>query len=134
MGFCKPRDPAGVGTGSAAAAPPVIASGIGRFSHKTSRIRQSGKIVDPRGTHEATGQPTRATGAVIGSFVNFARGGMMPRFVPDFKWMAPAKDLDYELVKAINTARLVMKRRNVRMSAQYENIIRNLHEQVRRSN
>lgn len=74
------------------------------------------------------------TGAVIGSFVNFARGGMMPRFVPDFKWMAPAKDLDYELVKAINTARLVMKRRNVRMSAQYEKIIRNFHAQVRRSN
>jgi UDP-N-acetylglucosamine diphosphorylase/glucosamine-1-phosphate N-acetyltransferase len=73
------------------------------------------------------------TGAVIGSFVNFARGGMMPRFVPDFTWMGTGKDVDYRLAEAISTARLVMKRRNVKMSAQYEKLIQDFHEQVRRS-
>ena len=73
------------------------------------------------------------TGAVIGSFVNFARGGMMPRYVPDFTWMGVGKDVDYRLSEAISTARLVMKRRNVRMSTQYEKLIQDFHEQVRRS-
>ena len=72
------------------------------------------------------------TGAVIGSFVNFARGGMMPRFVPDFTWMGPGKDVAYRLTEAISTARLVMKRRNVKMSARYAKLIQGLHEQVRR--
>jgi UDP-N-acetylglucosamine diphosphorylase/glucosamine-1-phosphate N-acetyltransferase len=73
------------------------------------------------------------TGAVIGSFVNFARGGMMPRFVPDFTWMGVGKDVDYRLAEAIDTARLVMKRRNVKMSPKYERSIQDFHEQVRRS-
>lgn len=73
------------------------------------------------------------TGAVIGSFVNFARGGMMPKSVPDFTWMGPGKDVGYRLAEAISTARLVMKRRDVKLSAQYEKLIQNLYEQVRRS-
>jgi hypothetical protein len=74
------------------------------------------------------------TGAVIGSFVNYARGGLMPRYVPDFKWLAAGKDQDYEITRAISTARIVMKRRSVKMSVKYERLIRDLHEQVRRGN
>jgi len=74
------------------------------------------------------------TGAVIGSFVNFAGGGMMSRYVPDFNWMIQNKHDNYDLERAISTAKIVMKRRNVRMSKQYERVIRNFHEQIRRCN
>ncbi len=73
------------------------------------------------------------TGTVIGSFVNFARGGMMPKYVPDFRWMSTDQDQDYDLNKAIDTARVVMRRRDVEMSVQYEKVIRAFHGQVRRS-
>jgi UDP-N-acetylglucosamine diphosphorylase/glucosamine-1-phosphate N-acetyltransferase len=74
------------------------------------------------------------TGAVIGSFVNYAGGGMLPRYVADFKWAIQEKQKPYELDKAIKTAKIVMKRRNVKMSKQYESIVRTLHDQIRRSN
>jgi len=74
------------------------------------------------------------TGAVIGSFVNFAGGGMMPASLSDFRWLTPDKDEDYDLQKALSTAKTVMKRRNVKMSKQYERMIRTLHGQIRRGN
>jgi UDP-N-acetylglucosamine diphosphorylase/glucosamine-1-phosphate N-acetyltransferase len=73
------------------------------------------------------------TGAVIGSFVNFAGGGMMPRFVPSFRWLTTGKEEKYDLGKAISTAKVVMKRRGVKMSKQYEIMIRTMHGQIRRS-
>ncbi len=74
------------------------------------------------------------TGAVIGSFVNFAGGGMMPRFVRDFQWIVGREEEDYDLEKAIRTAQIVMKRRNVNMSRQYKETIRFLHGKICRSN
>ena len=70
------------------------------------------------------------TGAVIGSFVNFAGGGMMPTFVPDFRWLTADKDEGQDLDKALSTARVVMKRRNVKMSKRYELVIRAFHEKI----
>ncbi len=64
------------------------------------------------------------TGTVIGSFVNFFGGGMTPRFIPSFKWLGPGIDEIYDLDKAIETARVVMKRRQVEMTPSYENRIR----------
>lgn len=64
------------------------------------------------------------TGAVIGSFVNFFSGGMMPRFIPSFKWFGPGIIQDYDLEKAITTARIVMERRGIKMSKEYEALIR----------
>jgi hypothetical protein len=74
------------------------------------------------------------TGAIIGSFVNYAGGGMMPRYVSDFKWVIGKSKKPYELDKAISTAKIVMKRRNVKMSKQYEAVVRTLYGQIRRSN
>jgi UDP-N-acetylglucosamine diphosphorylase/glucosamine-1-phosphate N-acetyltransferase len=64
------------------------------------------------------------TGALIGSFVNFFGGGMMPQYVPDFTWLTVDKQESYKLSKALATARLVMKRRGKRMTKQYEKLIR----------
>ncbi len=69
------------------------------------------------------------TGTVIGSFVNFFGGGMTPRFIPSFKWLGPGIDETYDLEKALETARLVMKRRQVDMTSSYENRIRAFYKQ-----
>lgn len=69
------------------------------------------------------------TGTVIGSFVNFFGGGMTPRFIPSFKWLGPGIDETYDLEKAIETARLVMKRRQIEMTSSYENRIRAFYKQ-----
>ena len=77
------------------------------------------------GDHTKTGIGTLIpTGAVIGSFVNFFGGGTMPQFVRSFRWLTRERQEDYNLEKAIATAKIVMKRRNMRMSKKYEGLIR----------
>lgn len=102
---------------------------IGRREIDTGQVKLGCFI----GDHTKLGIGTLIpTGAVIGSFVNFAGGGMMPVFVPDFRWLTAEKEEDYDLQKALNTAQTVMKRRNVKMSKQYERMIRTFHDQIRR--
>jgi UDP-N-acetylglucosamine diphosphorylase/glucosamine-1-phosphate N-acetyltransferase len=80
------------------------------------------------GDHTKTGIGTLIpTGAMIGCFVNFFGGGMMPRYVSDFKWVSGTRQTSYELDRAIATARTVMKRRDVEMTAEYEKIIRQVY-------
>jgi len=77
------------------------------------------------GDHTKTGIGTLIpTGAVIGSFVNFFGGGTMPSFVRSFQWLTTERQEDYDLEKAITTAKIVMKRRDIRMSRTYEGLIR----------
>ena len=77
------------------------------------------------GDHTKTGISTLIpTGAIIGSFVNFFGGGMMPKYVPGLKWLSTTKQKNYDLARAIATARIVMQRRNVKMSKHYEELIR----------
>ncbi|MGQ9701355.1 MAG: putative sugar nucleotidyl transferase [bacterium] len=64
------------------------------------------------------------TGAVIGSFVNFFGGGMMPKFVPSFKWIGPDGEQDYDLEKAIKMARAMLARRGIILSPGYEKLIK----------
>lgn len=77
------------------------------------------------GDHVKTGIGTLIpTGAVIGNFVNFFGGGMMPQYIADFKWVNRTTQMTYDLDRAIATARIVMMRRKVKMTSQYEKIIR----------
>ncbi|MEO0138033.1 MAG: putative sugar nucleotidyl transferase [candidate division WOR-3 bacterium] len=64
------------------------------------------------------------TGAVIGSFVNFFGGGMMPAYVPSFRWLGPGIDQEYDVERAIRTTRIVMERRGIILSPEYEKLIR----------
>ncbi|MCX7994293.1 MAG: putative sugar nucleotidyl transferase [candidate division WOR-3 bacterium] len=64
------------------------------------------------------------TGAVIGSFVNFFGGGMMPAYVPSFRWLGPSIDQEYDLEKAIKMTKVVMERRGITLSPEYERLIR----------
>jgi|UniRef100_A0A7V3RFU5 UDP-N-acetylglucosamine diphosphorylase/glucosamine-1-phosphate N-acetyltransferase len=68
------------------------------------------------------------TGAVVGSFVNFFGGGMMPKYVPSFKWLGPNIEEDYKLEKAIAMTRVVMARRGITLSPEYEELIRYNHK------
>jgi len=94
---------------------------IGKKTFDTGMIKLGCFI----GDHTKTGIGTLIpTGAVIGSFVNFFGGGMMPQYVPSFKWLTTKKMVKYDLKKAIATAKIVMMRRNISMTEQYENLIR----------
>ena len=73
------------------------------------------------------------TGAVFGSFVNFAGGGMTPRYIRDFHWIVGDEVQEYDLDRAMKTAQIVMKRRNVNISEQYKKVIRSLHGEICRS-
>uniref|UniRef100_A0A7V0Z526 Glucose-1-phosphate thymidylyltransferase n=1 Tax=candidate division WOR-3 bacterium TaxID=2052148 RepID=A0A7V0Z526_UNCW3 len=64
------------------------------------------------------------TGAVIGSFVNYFGGGMMPAYLPSFRWVGPNINQEYDLDRAIKTARAVMERRGIMLSKEYEDLIR----------
>jgi UDP-N-acetylglucosamine diphosphorylase/glucosamine-1-phosphate N-acetyltransferase len=101
---------------------------IGKRNFDTGMIKLGCFI----GDHTKTGIGTLIpTGAVISSFVNFFAGGIMPQYIPSFKWLTTKKTENYDLKKAIATAKIVMQRRKIKMTQQYENIIRKHYKQCR---
>jgi len=64
------------------------------------------------------------TGGVIGPFTSVFGGGMIENFVPSFMWGSPGDYQDYEINEAIETAKIVMSRRGIRLTKGYENVIR----------
>ncbi|HID31926.1 MAG TPA: hypothetical protein EYP24_00925 [bacterium (Candidatus Stahlbacteria)] len=84
------------------------------------------------GDHVKTGIGTLIpTGCVIGPFTNVFGGGMVERFIPAFRWGSPGKYQDYDLERAIETAKLVMSRRGVRLDKNYEKVIRTVYQRER---
>jgi UDP-N-acetylglucosamine diphosphorylase / glucose-1-phosphate thymidylyltransferase / UDP-N-acetylgalactosamine diphosphorylase / glucosamine-1-phosphate N-acetyltransferase / galactosamine-1-phosphate N-acetyltransferase len=68
------------------------------------------------------------SGSVVGVSSNIYGGGMPPKFVPSFCW-GDTRGLDrYELGKALDTAKTVMGRRNEKMSAAAEKLLRAIYE------
>lgn len=93
---------------------------IRRTTHETGMTKLGCFI----GDHTKTGIGTLIpTGAVIGSFVNFFGGGMMPRYVPDFTWLTGTKHEAYSLNKALETARAAIDRRGQTMTPEYQQAI-----------
>lgn len=66
------------------------------------------------------------TGTVVGVFANVFGGGFPSKYVPNFSWGAVENNQAYNPEKAIETARAVMKRRAVELSAEDEKIIHTL--------
>jgi UDP-N-acetylglucosamine diphosphorylase / glucose-1-phosphate thymidylyltransferase / UDP-N-acetylgalactosamine diphosphorylase / glucosamine-1-phosphate N-acetyltransferase / galactosamine-1-phosphate N-acetyltransferase len=65
------------------------------------------------------------TGTFIGISSNLYGGGFHPKTVRSFSWGEASGDVvTYDIEKALNTARISMKRRNINMSKSYENLIR----------
>ncbi|HWR01020.1 MAG TPA: GlmU family protein [Chlorobaculum sp.] len=65
------------------------------------------------------------TGTVVGTSANIFGSGMPPKYVPSFSWGNGHPGFDpYQVDKAVETARKVMERRRVDMSAAYEEMFR----------
>lgn len=68
------------------------------------------------------------TGAIAGVSVNFFGGGMMEKFIPSFIWGSANKYTYYDIDKALNTAKIVMERRNTTISDEITNNLRWIYE------
>ncbi len=67
------------------------------------------------GDHAKTGINTMLnTGTVIGVSANVFGSGFPPKFIPSFSW--GGEKVEYDLEKALDTARRVMSRRNIELS------------------
>ena len=65
------------------------------------------------------------TGTVVGTSANIFGSGMPPKYVPSFSWGNGHPGFDpYQVDKAVETARKVMERRRIDMSAAYEEMFR----------
>lgn len=64
------------------------------------------------------------TGAVIGTFVNWFEGGLMPKYLPAFAW---GKNKRWQKNEIVETARRVMVRRNTSPSPTYEKLLLRLY-------
>jgi UDP-N-acetylglucosamine diphosphorylase/glucosamine-1-phosphate N-acetyltransferase len=70
------------------------------------------------------------TGSVIGVSSNLYGSGYHSKKIPSYSWddSSSGKNIVYEIEKAISTARIAMKRRNVEMTAGYEEMMRHVFE------
>jgi len=65
------------------------------------------------------------TGTVMGIFSNFAGGGFPDKFIDSFAWIvAGKKAAKYKIPDALKTAAIVMKRRGVNLTPQFEKLIK----------
>ena len=65
------------------------------------------------------------TGTVAGTSANIFGNGFPPKYIPSFSWGGPGTGVQhYDTEKALETARIVMARRNIKMSAAYEAMFR----------
>ena len=69
------------------------------------------------------------TGTIVGIFANIFGGGFPDKIIDNFAWFDCGKKRDeiqlkYDLNKALETAKIVMKRRNLEMSGNYEDLVK----------
>ena len=60
----------------------------------------------------------------LGINCNIFGTGFPRNYIPSFSWGGPSGYKEYNIDKAIETAKIVMKRRNIEMSAEYEKMLR----------
>ncbi len=78
------------------------------------------------GDHSKTSINTMLnTGSLVGIFANIFGGGFPSKDVGSFTWNESGKNSErYDIDKAIETAKIVMERREIKMSEAYENLVR----------
>ena len=85
------------------------------------------------GDHTKTGiQSMLNTGSLIGISSNLYGAGFHNKLVKSFSWAdaATGKNVTYELDKAINTAKISMKRRDIEMTKAYEDMLIHLYNNM----
>ena len=68
------------------------------------------------------------TGTVVGFGANVFDSGFPPKFIPSFAWGGKQGFVPYDLARFVATARRVMARREVELTAAYQNMIHALYE------
>jgi len=68
------------------------------------------------------------TGTVVGVMANIFGTNFPPKFIPSFSWGSASNMVTYRLEKAIEVARVVMKRRNIELSSLEEMLLRKVYE------
>ncbi|MBN1754895.1 hypothetical protein JW877_01645 [bacterium] len=71
------------------------------------------------------------SGAIIGFCVNFYGGGLAPKYLPSFSW-GDHKFMQYDLDKALKTARAVMARRGKLLTPEYLKLFKSVFEETRK--
>ena len=64
------------------------------------------------------------TGTTIGVNCNIYGSGFPRNYIPSFSWGGASGYKEYNIEKAIQTAKIVMKRRDIEMSPDYEKMLR----------
>jgi len=103
------------------------------------KVHVNGKLVDTgspfvglfMGDHSKTGINTMFnTGTSAGVMCNIFGAGYPPKYIPSFSWGGSEGFVTHELPKALDTARRVMRRRNVDMGAAEEALFERLFLEV----
>jgi UDP-N-acetylglucosamine diphosphorylase/glucosamine-1-phosphate N-acetyltransferase len=68
------------------------------------------------------------TGTVAGVCSNIFGPGFAPKYVPSFSWGGAGGLVEYDVEKAIETARRVMRRRSKELTAAQEKLLRHIHQ------
>ena len=84
------------------------------------------------GDHSKIGINTMLnTGSIIGIFSNIAGGDFPAKLVESFQWYIMGKDVSrYKIDEALTTAKIVMSRRDVKMSNAYESLVREIYSKL----
>jgi len=84
------------------------------------------------GDHSKTGIGTLInTGSVIGIACNIYGGSLHGKNIPSFSWGGEGNLTEYDLEAAIKTARMVMGRRKIEMTAADETLLRKIFDQTK---
>jgi len=83
------------------------------------------------GDHSKSGINTMFnTGTHVGIASNVYGSGFPPKFIPSFSWGGAEGMTGHKIDKAVATARLVMARRNVEMSSEEEDLLKDVFEKT----
>ncbi|MCX6163378.1 MAG: putative sugar nucleotidyl transferase [Ignavibacteriae bacterium] len=71
------------------------------------------------------------TGTIVGIFANIAGGGFPDKQIDSFSWnILGSQPVKYKLDEALATAKTVFARRHIEMSKEYEDLVRDIYNQV----
>lgn len=108
-------------------------------NYSNVRVQVQGKSVDSgkqfvgltMGDHSKSGiNMMFDTGTVAGVSCNLFGAGLPPKFVPSFTWGGEKSFETYNIEKSIETMKKVMIRRGVKMSGEYENLVRKIYSET----
>ena len=96
--------------------------------YKSTGTQYCGLIM---GDHSKSGINTMFnTGSVVGVFANIFDAGFPPKFIPSFSWGGKNGFVTHEIKKAIEVAKVVMKRRNVELDKKTIEIYKHIFHKI----